>query len=275
MKRGASSFRIWRISPSLQTKKRPSSPSESASVADQNAALRRGHLAEHVVERGPHHPGEVGAPRHLPGLGVGEGEQRVVVEHLLEVGHQPELVDRVAVEAAADLVVDPAGGHPLERVDRHLERARRRRCAGGGAAGAAPAGWRGTWARRERRRAAGRGCGRRRPGRPREDLRCRGAAPPRRAPGHGHADRLGDRLGRAGHARRVAPVDGGEVAEQRGEALGRAAVAVARPGSRSRRRRGGGRRRARRSWASRRGRSGPAPRSCRPRRRRAAPPGRP
>ena len=35
-------------------------------------------------------------------------ELRIVVEHFLEVRHQPALVDRVAREAAAEMVVDAA-----------------------------------------------------------------------------------------------------------------------------------------------------------------------
>ena len=54
---------------------------------------------------------------------VGAGEQRVVVEHLLEVGDEPGLVDRVAGEAAADLVVDAAVGHRVERHLHHVLRA--------------------------------------------------------------------------------------------------------------------------------------------------------
>ena len=46
-----------------------------------------------------------------PRLGVRAREQRLVVQHLLEVRDQPVGVDRVAVEAAADLVVHAAGGH--------------------------------------------------------------------------------------------------------------------------------------------------------------------
>ena len=49
-------------------------------------------------------------------------EQGVVVEHLLEVRDEPDRVDGVAVEAAAELVVDAARGHPVERRRRHLER---------------------------------------------------------------------------------------------------------------------------------------------------------
>ncbi|WP_262297298.1 hypothetical protein [Microvirga sesbaniae] len=52
------------------------------------------------------------------GLGEGQGvefqELRIVVEHLLEMRHEPALVDGVAGEAAADMVVNPAEGHPLQ-----------------------------------------------------------------------------------------------------------------------------------------------------------------
>src|SRR5205814_5581696 len=47
-------------------------------------------------------------------------EQRVVVQHLLEVRYEPPRVDRVAVEAAADEVVHTACGHRVERASRHL-----------------------------------------------------------------------------------------------------------------------------------------------------------
>ena len=84
------------------------------------AALGTAHLAQRPVERLAANPPEALPPRDLPAVEVGAGEQRVVVEHLLEVGHGPGGVDRVAGEAAADLVVDPAAGHRLERAERHL-----------------------------------------------------------------------------------------------------------------------------------------------------------
>ena len=62
----------------------------------------------------------VGAGDH-PAVQVGADEERLVVEHLLEVGDEPVRVDRVAVEAAADLVVDAAGGHGVERAGDHLQ----------------------------------------------------------------------------------------------------------------------------------------------------------
>ena len=48
------------------------------------------------------------------GVQVDADQQRLVVEHLLEVGNEPFLVDRVAGEAAADVVVDPATRHRVE-----------------------------------------------------------------------------------------------------------------------------------------------------------------
>ena len=51
---------------------------------------------------------------------VGARQQAVVVEHLLEVGDEPDAVDRVASEAAAELVVDAAGQHRVERLPTHL-----------------------------------------------------------------------------------------------------------------------------------------------------------
>jgi hypothetical protein len=54
-------------------------------------------------------------------------EQRVVVEHLLEVRDDPPRVDAVAGEPAADLVVHAAGRHPAQRVQRHLALSRRSR----------------------------------------------------------------------------------------------------------------------------------------------------
>ena len=117
----------WRISASDQTKNSPSSdlPSGRLGVGVGRrieAAVGRGHLAQHVVQRLARDAGEVGAPRHLVRLGVGDDQQRVVVEHLLEVRHQPARVGGVAVEAAAELIVHAAGRHLLQRQRRHQQR---------------------------------------------------------------------------------------------------------------------------------------------------------
>ena len=56
-------------------------------------------------------------------------ELRIVVEHLLEMRHQPALVDRVAREAAAEMIVDAALADALERDARPPRSSVARRCA--------------------------------------------------------------------------------------------------------------------------------------------------
>ncbi|GAA3047844.1 hypothetical protein GCM10020000_30040 [Streptomyces olivoverticillatus] len=65
-------------------------------------------------------PGELGAGGP-PQVRVDAAQQRVVVEHLLEVRDGPGGVHRVAREAAAELVVDAAAGHGLAGGRRHLQ----------------------------------------------------------------------------------------------------------------------------------------------------------
>src|SRR5439155_20714245 len=55
-----------------------------------------------------------------PRTPVHRREQGVVIQHLLEVRHEPLLVDRVAMEAAADEVVHTAERHVVERPACHL-----------------------------------------------------------------------------------------------------------------------------------------------------------
>ncbi len=79
------------------------------------AALGVGHLAQDKVAGFPRHAGKVGVARGLKGLDIAAGQQGVVVEHFFEMRHQPALVDRVAMKSAAEMIVDAAGGHLLER----------------------------------------------------------------------------------------------------------------------------------------------------------------
>ena len=51
-----------------------------------------------------------------------DGELRLIVEHFLEVRDVPELIHRVAVEAAAEMIVHAAVGHLAQREQRHAER---------------------------------------------------------------------------------------------------------------------------------------------------------
>ena len=88
------------------------------------AALGQQQLALQVAERRLHDVAVARvARRHVAGQ-VRAGQERVVVEHLLEVRHEPDAVDGVAVEAPAELVVDAAVGHAVERDQGHLRRPR-------------------------------------------------------------------------------------------------------------------------------------------------------
>ena len=80
----------------------------------------RAHLTQRPVERLAANAAQPRLARHLPAVQVRAREQRVVVEHLLEVRDGPGRVDRVAGEAAPDLVVDPAAGHRAQRRQRCL-----------------------------------------------------------------------------------------------------------------------------------------------------------
>ena len=92
-------------------------------------------VAQHVLDG----LGDDLAPARLiegdGGVGVDPHQQRLVVEHLLEVRHEPLAIDRVAGEAAADVVVHPAGRHRVERRRDDLAQARDRPSGGGRTAG--------------------------------------------------------------------------------------------------------------------------------------------
>ncbi len=94
-------------------------------------AGRMAEVAQHVADRLLDHLPVALVARELEGVQVDLDEERLVVEHLLEVRYQPALVDRVPREAAAQVVVDAARRHGVERGRDDLQRA----VAGPGAAG--------------------------------------------------------------------------------------------------------------------------------------------
>ena len=51
------------------------------------------------------------------GVEVEGRELGVIVEHFLEMGHEPAVIDGVAGEATAELVMEATGGHGVESVD--------------------------------------------------------------------------------------------------------------------------------------------------------------
>ena len=89
--------------------------------ARRETATGQRHLVGQPADDAAHHPLEqfpllcaIVWCRPQPATGVGAEQQRIVVEHLLEVRHLPAGVDRITVEAAADLVADATASHRLE-----------------------------------------------------------------------------------------------------------------------------------------------------------------
>src|SRR4029079_1272255 len=82
----------------------------------------RGHLALQPADR----LGGALAEQGVAGLGKSQRQQfqklSVVVEHFLEMRHQPALVDRIARETAAEVVVNAALADALQRVFDQLEK---------------------------------------------------------------------------------------------------------------------------------------------------------
>ena len=81
-------------------------------------------LACREVERGAHYLGVRRVGGDLPGVQVDARELRVVIQHLLEVRHQPQTVGGIACKAASKLVVDAASGHGVKSAPYDLERSR-------------------------------------------------------------------------------------------------------------------------------------------------------
>ena len=59
--------------------------------------------------------------RSLIGLHVKGNQQGVVIKHLLEMGNQPAFVDRVSMEAPAELIVDTSPRHLVEAHGDHFQ----------------------------------------------------------------------------------------------------------------------------------------------------------
>ncbi len=84
-------------------------------------ALRAAHFREHVVERAPGNVQVALVAGQLPGVQVAAGKLGVVVEHFFKMRDEPDRIDRVAVESAAEVIEYPAQGHPVERPQRRLQ----------------------------------------------------------------------------------------------------------------------------------------------------------
>ena len=86
------------------------------------SALRRRHVVQHIIQRAPRTGGEIFLSRQTVCAHQRLGYQRLVVEHLFEMRHQPFLVHRIAVKAAPGLVLDAAVEHSVQSGDGGVER---------------------------------------------------------------------------------------------------------------------------------------------------------
>ncbi len=84
------------------------------------APLGTDHLPQGPLQRVDAHRQQLRVTTGLPAVQVGPGEQTVVVEHLLEVGRCPGLIDAVPVKPPAKHVVDAACRHRPQGAERHL-----------------------------------------------------------------------------------------------------------------------------------------------------------
>src|SRR5258708_19538495 len=84
------------------------------------AVLGTGHFAEHIVENLARDAEELGLVQRASRVKVEPRQQRVVVEHFFEMWNQPSIVDAVAMEPAADLIVDSPARHLPKALPHHL-----------------------------------------------------------------------------------------------------------------------------------------------------------
>src|SRR5689334_7513539 len=78
--------------------------------AVKSAGLVR-HPAEDVIASLARDAAEEGIRSGLIRFEISIGQQRVVVEHLFEMWHEPALVNAVARKPAGEMIVDAAAGH--------------------------------------------------------------------------------------------------------------------------------------------------------------------
>ena len=97
------------------------------------AALGCAHVAQHPLGGLAHDALCEWIARQTPPVEVDPQQQGIVVEHLLEMRHDPRVIDGIAREATAKLVVDAAAGHGLAAALDHRERVAEARRVGGAA----------------------------------------------------------------------------------------------------------------------------------------------
>ena len=89
-------------------------------LTTEETALLSLQFPQTVVQGALRHAAVQGDVPILPGLGVHQGQQGVVVKRLFKMGSQPLPVCGVAGKAPAEMVIDPAPVHLPQAVVRHL-----------------------------------------------------------------------------------------------------------------------------------------------------------
>ena len=68
------------------------------------------------LQAGFHHLAKGWVAGELPGVQVGAGQLSVVIQHLFEVRHAPEVISGITREASADHVVHAAASHGMQHM---------------------------------------------------------------------------------------------------------------------------------------------------------------
>ncbi len=81
-----------------------------------------GHVPPEVIQNPSCHLSKRPVPSQGKCIQVSAGQLGIVVQHLLEMGDVPVLVNAVSMEAAADLIIHAASRHLLQSECGHLQR---------------------------------------------------------------------------------------------------------------------------------------------------------
>ena len=88
----------------------------------EKSAFLRGHVARDVVENITRNRFHLRVVRDLKRVEIDDGELRLIVKHLFEVRHVPVAIDRVAMKAAAQMIVHAASRHFAKGEEIHFQR---------------------------------------------------------------------------------------------------------------------------------------------------------
>ncbi len=86
------------------------------------APIRTAHLTQGEIQDVVRYAGVKLLMRDLVGLGVDRRKLRLVVKHFFEMWHAPKGICGIAMETAADVVVNSSRRHGTQRPQSHIER---------------------------------------------------------------------------------------------------------------------------------------------------------